>query len=137
MGKEEELKRKQLEEEKKALEDDFERARSEMQGLLARNRELVDENEGIRTKLYYLEQNTQKPTTVDACVGENVETEDAWIGTDVVFTRDSEVNTDKIQGIDRVTDTLGLLEIVDNETMTDPERIPINLQPAFIFPMFR
>ena len=53
---EEERRRKLAQASLQAIEHDFERARTEMQGLLARNRELVDENEELRTKVYYMEQ---------------------------------------------------------------------------------
>ena len=64
---EEEKRRKLAEESRQAIEHDFERARTEMQGVLARNRELVDENEELRTKIYYMEQDIETRLQVSSC----------------------------------------------------------------------
>ena len=45
-----------MEQEQKSLLNQFEKARDEMQGVLARNRELVDDNEDLRSQLYRLKE---------------------------------------------------------------------------------
>ena len=69
-------------------------------------------------------------------MGEQLETEDANVGTDPVITDDAEVNTE-IELQDEFTETLGLLSVEDKQTLTVAEKRPVKLHHAFIFPMMR
>ena len=57
--------------------------------------------------------------------------------TDDLILVDVHVNTDTKQFQNSNTDTWDLIETDVKEAMTDPEKPPVNLQHAFVFPMFR
>ncbi|XP_063729439.1 uncharacterized protein LOC134857036 isoform X2 [Symsagittifera roscoffensis] len=166
--KQEEANRVRMEQEQKSLLNQFEKARDEMQGVLARNRELVDDNEDLRSQLYRLkeEQKAKEETEKtkreederrkrdqeankedksvmveiecqDANVGDPLETTDREMKTDELILVDVHVNTDTKQFQNSNTDTWDLIETDVKEAMTDPEKPPVNLQHAFVFPMFR
>jgi len=56
---------RRLKDERLALLNQFESARDEMKGVLARNRELVDENEDLRSKLYHVNKRQEAKDEAD------------------------------------------------------------------------
>ena len=77
-----------------------------------------------------------KQNRVDACVGDQLETEDAMVGTEPLVTFEAETCTE-MEVLDEFTETLGLLSVEDKQTLTVAEKPPVKLHHAFIFPMMR